>query len=82
MAHGTTGKQLIWIKHPRKQKPTSEAALEEYHKASPAHLLPVTFPLLIVYGTADTDVPPDLVPRSVFFLTESVMGAEEDTEVK
>ncbi|CAE7876964.1 unnamed protein product [Symbiodinium necroappetens] len=43
-----------------KQAPTA-SGLEEYRKASPAALLPVTFPLCVVYGDSDTDVPPDLV---------------------
>eukprot|EP00435_Cladocopium_sp_Y103_P031635 s3333_g8.t1 len=42
-----------------KQPPTS--GLEEYRKASPAALLPVTFPLLLAYGDADADVQPALV---------------------
>ncbi|CAK9056968.1 Hypothetical protein (Fragment) [Durusdinium trenchii] len=44
-----------------KQPPTSESALEAYRLASPAANLPVSFPLLIVYGDADADVPPELV---------------------
>ncbi|CAL1137137.1 unnamed protein product [Cladocopium goreaui] len=44
-----------------KQPPTSDVGLEEYRKASPAALLPVTFPLLLAYGDADADVPPLLV---------------------
>ncbi|CAE7239301.1 unnamed protein product [Symbiodinium sp. CCMP2592] len=43
-----------------KQAPTG-SGLEEYRKASPSALLPVTFPLCLVYGDSDTDVPPDLV---------------------
>lgn len=42
-----------------KQSPAE--GLEEYRKASPAALLPVTFPLLLAFGDADTDVPPALV---------------------
>ncbi|CAJ1341187.1 unnamed protein product [Effrenium voratum] len=44
-----------------KQAPTSPEALAEYRKASPAALLPVSFPLLVAFGDADKDVPPDLV---------------------
>eukprot|EP00931_Biecheleriopsis_adriatica_P086288 TRINITY_DN60998_c0_g1_i1.p1 TRINITY_DN60998_c0_g1~~TRINITY_DN60998_c0_g1_i1.p1 ORF type:complete len:362 (-),score=76.53 TRINITY_DN60998_c0_g1_i1:9-1094(-) len=44
-----------------KQAPDSNIALAEYRKASPADLLPVSFPLLIVYGEADKDVPPILM---------------------
>eukprot|EP00434_Breviolum_minutum_P012392 symbB.v1.2.010913.t1/scaffold697.1/size171729/4 len=44
-----------------KQTPTTEASLEEYRKASPAALLPVPFPLLVAFGDADADVPPQLV---------------------
>ena len=43
-----------------KQAPTGPG-VEEYQKASPAALLPVTFPLCLVYGDGDADVPPDLV---------------------
>ena len=43
-----------------KQLPTG-AGLTEYEKASPAALLPITFPLCVVYGDQDADVPPDLV---------------------
>lgn len=51
---------LKWLEL-RKLSPTSESALEEYRKASPAALLPVTFPLLLLFGDADADVPPELI---------------------
>ena len=43
-----------------KQKPVGPG-LEEYQQASPAALLPVTFPLCVIYGEKDSDVPPKLV---------------------
>jgi len=43
-----------------KMKPDSEG-IAEYNKASPSALLPVTFPLCVVFGDADVDVPPELV---------------------
>mmetsp|Transcript_39003 Transcript_39003/g.82937 ORF Transcript_39003/g.82937 Transcript_39003/m.82937 type:complete len:209 (+) Transcript_39003:2104-2730(+) len=39
----------------------SESSLQAYKEASPQCLLPVTFPLLVAWGDADKDVPPDLV---------------------
>lgn len=44
-----------------KCKPDTEEGLAEYMKASPAALLPPKFPLLIVGGSEDKDVPPELV---------------------
>eukprot|EP00927_Polykrikos_kofoidii_P073501 TRINITY_DN69531_c0_g1_i1.p1 TRINITY_DN69531_c0_g1~~TRINITY_DN69531_c0_g1_i1.p1 ORF type:complete len:357 (+),score=55.91 TRINITY_DN69531_c0_g1_i1:56-1072(+) len=40
--------------------PEGNASLSLYNEASPSSLLPVTFPLLIVYGDKDVDVPPNL----------------------
>lgn len=43
------------------QAPDTELARIQYLNASPAALLPVCFPLLLVYGDADDDVPPCLI---------------------
>lgn len=42
-------------------KCTPAEAPEAYARASPSALLPVKFPLLVVFGSEDKDVPPDLV---------------------
>lgn len=41
--------------------PEADGALEQYSLASPASLLPVTFPVLVACGDKDTDVPLELV---------------------
>merc|ERR1712203_1133090 len=43
-----------------KCKPDADGGLLEYQKASPAALLPLSFPLLVVQGDSDADVPPQL----------------------
>eukprot|EP00929_Paragymnodinium_shiwhaense_P069813 TRINITY_DN35248_c0_g1_i2.p1 TRINITY_DN35248_c0_g1~~TRINITY_DN35248_c0_g1_i2.p1 ORF type:complete len:319 (+),score=63.20 TRINITY_DN35248_c0_g1_i2:85-1041(+) len=53
-----------------KCKPEGEAALQEYAKASPAALLPASFPLLVVFGEKDADVPPELIRGYVSAATE------------
>mmetsp|Transcript_90200 Transcript_90200/g.291601 ORF Transcript_90200/g.291601 Transcript_90200/m.291601 type:complete len:315 (-) Transcript_90200:61-1005(-) len=44
-----------------KCKPDDEEGRERYAQASPAVLLPVTFPTVVAYGDADSHVPPELV---------------------
>ena len=41
--------------------PSEASDVCPYKLASPHHLLPITTPLLVAIGTADKDVPPDLV---------------------
>jgi len=41
--------------------PPFEASRDDYARASPAELLPVSFPLLVAFGADDKDVPPALV---------------------
>lgn len=42
-------------------KGSPEELAHAYSEASPAALLPVTFPLLVMYGDKDSDVPPKLM---------------------
>lgn len=44
-----------------KCKPEDDRGRQQYLLASPAALLPATYPLLVVWGSKDVDVPPDLV---------------------
>jgi len=42
----------------------------QYQKASPASMLPLTFPILVAYGDKDADLPPELVAKYVKAATE------------